>query len=748
MGDFTVNYETKRLKSSIRLALAAAVTLLPMTALAAESSEPENYDMETVEVVGKRPAPAPVQAETPAVYAGGNIARASHLGVLGERDFMDVPFNVTTFNNQMIENQQASSIVDVISNDPSVSDLTLSSVSQAWMIRGFKAQQQDTQLNGLYGVAPRFYGGIEYVDRVEVLKGVGALLSGMAPNGSIGGTVNFITKRAEGNKASVTLSYGNQGQFTQHLDISRRSHDGKLGVRLNILNNNGEGQYDRERVKTHTGFIGLDYNTDRSRTTFDAGIISNRVENAQYRLQIDGNSVKNFTGFPRVDINSNFGAPGTFRKVIEKFGVLRSEYDIDKNLTGYAAFGMRITHQDTLSSQFFLMNLNPGNNSYVTHQYNNQINKAKSAEIGLKGKFETGIVKHEMTLAASLMHYDRYMYQEKFKSKTHPTNALKKLAGSYYLTNLYAPQWKDLGSYLGPLTKRLPLNDAETLRSVALSDVMTTKDGRWTFIVGGRLQQIIVDTYLNGSGKAKRSHYDETKFSPAFALVHKLNDRVSLYANYIQGLKDGDEAGSSAANSGEKMKPFVAKQYEVGAKFDFGKIATTLSAFSITNAAIVNDPITNIDSADGEIRNRGLEWTFFGEPKPGTRLTGGITWLNARYEKTTGGKNDGKIQDGSPRMTAVLGLEQDIHGLDGLTLSARMTYNSSTYANAANTLKVSPWARFDVGARYRFKAGNTPVTVRADVYNVFNRNYWHVLDRNAVYLGAPRTFMLSMTADF
>ena len=163
MGDFTVNYETKRLKSSIRLALAAAVTLLPMTALAAESSEPETYDMETVEVVGKRPAPAPVQAETPAVYAGGNIARASHLGVLGERDFMDVPFNVTTFNNQMIENQQASSVVDVISNDPSVSDLTLSSVSQAWMIRGFKAQQQDTQLNGLYGVAPRFYGGIEYV---------------------------------------------------------------------------------------------------------------------------------------------------------------------------------------------------------------------------------------------------------------------------------------------------------------------------------------------------------------------------------------------------------------------------------------------------------------------------------------------------------------------------------------------------------------------------------------------------------
>ena len=77
--------------------------------------------------------------------------------MLGKRDFMDVPFNVTSFSNQMIENQQANSVVDVIVNDPSVSNLTLSSVSQVWMIRGFKALQQDTQINGLYCVAPRYW---------------------------------------------------------------------------------------------------------------------------------------------------------------------------------------------------------------------------------------------------------------------------------------------------------------------------------------------------------------------------------------------------------------------------------------------------------------------------------------------------------------------------------------------------------------------------------------------------------------
>ena len=266
--------------------------------------------------------PEPVAEERPNVYAGGQIARESTLGVLGKRDFMDVPFNVTSFNNDLIENQQASSVVDVIVNDPSVSNLTLSSVSQAWMIRGFKAQQQDTQINGLYGVAPRSYGGIEYVDRVEVLKGPGALLGGMAPNGSVGGTINFITKRAGAEpKTSVTLSYGAKSQFTQHVDVSRRSDDGKLGVRVNLYNNKGGTSYQQEHVDTHAGYIGLDYTTNRSRTTFDAGIISNRIDNAQYRLRFIGNALRNITAPPRVDINSKFGAPGTFRQVRERFGV-------------------------------------------------------------------------------------------------------------------------------------------------------------------------------------------------------------------------------------------------------------------------------------------------------------------------------------------------------------------------------------------------------------------------------------------
>jgi len=545
---------------------------------------------------------------------------------------------------------------------------------------------------------------------------------------SVGVTITFITKRAGAEpKTSVTLSYGAKSQFTQHVDVSRRSDDGKLGVRVNLYNNKGGMAYQQEHVDTHAGYIGLDYTTDRSRTTFDAGIISNRIDNAQYRLRFRGNALRNITAPPRVDINSKFGAPGTFRQVRERFGVLRSEYDLDKNIMVYGALGMRITNQDTLNNFFDMQQLN--GTSKVSYRYNNQINKAYSGEIGVKGKVDTKGVDHELTVSANYMHYKRYMNQNVF-SQT-------------YQTSLYAPAWKDVGSYLGPLVHRTPLNDSKTLRSVAVSDIMTTNDGRWTFVLGGRYQEIVVDGIKAGT------HYEKAKFSPAYALIHKMNDKVSLYANYIQGLNQGDEVTDAhAANYGEQFPPYVAKQYEFGAKFDLGKVATTISAFSITNPGKIQDTTNHIYSPGGEVRNRGLEWNFFGEPKKGTRLTGGMMWMDARHEKTLNGRYDGNRKEGIPNFAAVLGVEQDIHGVEGLTLTARMTYNSSAFVNQANTIRVSPWVRWDMGARYKFNAGDTPVTVRADVYNLFNRNYWRALDEDAAFLEAGRTFMLSVTADF
>ena len=56
----------------------------------------------------------------PAPYAGGQVATGGSLGLLGNRSVMNTPFNQTNYTAELIANQQARTVRDVLANDPSV----------------------------------------------------------------------------------------------------------------------------------------------------------------------------------------------------------------------------------------------------------------------------------------------------------------------------------------------------------------------------------------------------------------------------------------------------------------------------------------------------------------------------------------------------------------------------------------------------------------------------------------------------
>ena len=146
-------------------------------------------------------------------------------------------------------------------------------------------------------------------------------------------------------------------------------------------------------------------------------------------------------------------------------------------------------------------------------------------------------------------------------------------------------------------------------------------------------------------------------------------------------------------------------------------------------------------------RNRGLEFSMYGEPTKGTRILGSMMLLDARLKNTRSAATRGNQDVGRSRFTAVIGVEQDIKSVKGLTVNAQATYNSKAYLNQQNTLSVSPWIRWDVGAKYKFNAGHTPMTLRADVFNVFNHNHWEAAGYR-IYQGKGRTLAMSLTAEF
>lgn len=189
-----------------------------------------------------------------------------------------------------------------------------------------------------------------------------------------------------------------------------------------------------------------------------------------------------------------------------------------------------------------------------------------------------------------------------------------------------------------------------------------------------------------------------------------------------------------------------------GVKIDWGKLTTTASLFQISQPSTIVNVATNTLFVGGEQRNQGLELNFFGEVAEGVRVLGGAMFLSGVLTKTQGGLTDGWIAPFTPGAQFNIGGEWDTPFARGLTLLGRVTYTGPQYVDATWPRRMLPeWTRLDLGARYTFeRLGPTgkPVTLRFNIENVLDNNYWIGTAVDSLMVAAPRTFRLALTADF
>ncbi len=676
----------------------------------------------------------------PAPYAGGQVATGGQFGILGNRDIMDTPFAMTAYTSELMENQQAATLADVIANDPSVrvnirGRGTNNGGGDNFTIRGFPFQNQDVSFNGLYGVLPFGTVPVETVERVEVLKGPNALLSGMAPSGGVGGAINVVPKRAGDVPLNrLTATYGSDSQFGGHFDVGRRfGRDNAIGVRVNGIYRNGNTAVAGQSSQLGVATLGLDYRGERLRLSADLGYQNDKTEAASGF----GGGMRvgaGVTYIPRApDVNARTAQSWEATQYKDTYGVLRGEFDILSNVTAYAAFGARRNTQDNFRTNFTLMN-NTGTVATVPVWYP-QFADTISGQLGVRGTFNTGPVRHAFDIGASSMRMEGgYNYAE----------------WAPVLTSIY-----NVAQYARPNTGSLasPIKSSETrLTSYAIADTMSVLNDRVALTVGLRRQQVSRDGFDIDTG-AKTSSYDKSAVTPAVGLVVKPWNYVSLYGNYIEGLSQGATAPANVQNANQVFPPMKTKQKEAGVKVDFGKQGATLAVFEITQPNTLLKPGTTVGSqifaVDGEQRNRGVELATFGEAFPGLRLLGGVTYLQPTQVKTQGGANNGRDAAGVPRWMANVGVEWDPNFVPGLTLTGRMLATGAQYTNATNTLDIPGWTRWDLGARYTTAAFGKPLTLRANVINLFDTNYWESVGvPQGLRLAQPRTFLVSATMDF
>ncbi|MFU8926357.1 TonB-dependent receptor [Acinetobacter puyangensis] len=673
-----------------------------------------------------------VNAEQEAISAG-QINRKSQMGLFGDKDVMEIPFSITSYSDKYIEDQQATSVAKALVSEPSVRNVfSGNGLGEYFNIRGLYTQSHELSWNGLFGLVPHNRVPTEFLERLEVFRGTSALLNGMSLGGAVGGVINVVPKRAdEVPLTRLTTTFSSDANLGAHVDLGRRfGEKHQYGIRVNALRSHGDTSLDDQTEDRRLGSIALDYRGSNLRASLDLYDIREEYTGGM-PLMVSFASA-NIPKAPDSTINTMSGADGYSST---KAAIANLEYDFAENWLAYMTMGTK--HQEGYG--YFANNalgrMAQANGDYIAvSRVTANKTDTHAAETGIRGQFDTGAIQHTLVLSSNII-------DQKVRMGLNPDTPS-------WVSNIYAPTQP---TALAARPTYIPKTSDMTLSSVALADTLSFLQEKYQLILGIRYQQVKSESFNIFSGQSSGPAYNENALTPALGVVVKPWDSsVSIYANYIEGLSQGDSVSDTTAeNYGQNFAPYQSIQYEIGTKWDMGHFRNTLSVYQITKPTMIKNEATNRYSDDGEQRNRGVEWTTAGEIFENIRVLGGVVYMDAEHTKTTAGQLNGRDVMGIPHWQSNLGIEWDVAQLQGLTLSANTIYTGHMYADNANTQKLPDWTEVNLGGRYFTTIANHAVTFRGGIDNLFDQQHWAGVWNGFVAVsGTPRSYKFSMQIDF
>ncbi|UZW54499.1 TonB-dependent siderophore receptor [Sphingobium sp. JS3065] len=689
-------------------------------------SEPSSADRGDIIVTGR-------SNEIVKPYAGGQVATGARLGLLGDVETKKSPFSVASYTEQLILDRQSNTVSKALELDPSIRTTQgAGSPFDTFYIRGFPINEGtsgELAYDGVFGVGPSFRIFTDYVERIEVLKGPSAALTGASPNGGIGGVVNVVPKRAEDDLTRATVNYTSALRLGTKLDVGRRFGDQRQwGVRIVASIADGDTAFRRQAERSAVTMLTLDHQGRRLRASLS---VYGQIDHITAPLR--PYSLATGASIPQAPSGrTNLTQRWEFSKIDDRGGLFKAEYDLSRAVTIFANFGGKRSDVNRyFASSRSILNAQ-GDTITAPGLYVGNI-KSYAVETGIRAEIATGIIRHKLAAQYSL-------YDDVFHRYLSPTT-------TPYRSNIYLP---GRAPYIAPadIGLRPRLSDSR-LEGFTIADTMMAMDERILLTIGLRRQNIKAQNFLANVGTLAAS-YDRSATTPVVGLVVRPNEQISLYGNYVQGLSRGDVAPALAANSGEILAPYVAKQIEAGVKFDFGQFGGAISLFRITR------PIGELSSGDanspriyaqtGEQRVRGVEASVYGNLTSRLSVIGGATVLDASLSKTALTTNIGNRPIGVPKLQVNMGA--DWKPWQRFSVNSSIIWTGRQFIDTANRHALPAWARMDVGLGYVAPVGQRDITLRANVSNVTNNKYWTgVASFGTFFQGNPRTLSFSAAVE-
>ena len=670
-------------------------------------------------------------------YIAGEFVRAtSNVGILGEQDAMKSPISTTTISEKAVGTFLSSTegLSKTLSLVPSVVK-TYDAAVDCVSIRGFADDGRGFVINGIPGMQAMTRQSSNYIESVDVIEGPATGINGSGMANRSGGTISINSKKAlmDEDTRKVGIKYHSKGAHEEYVDFGTRlGEDKSYGVRINASNTNGERSIENWNLKQKNIYINLDYETTNSKTNFMFGYTDTDSEGRPYGLTVSSKFVGNaLPSAPDGKINTN----PTWRrdKNTNLVMTLNHEQKINDHLKAFLNAG-HFKQDWYYYTGFSKTLLNEAGKFEATSDNYSLLEKRDYAQIGLKGDFKTGDLKHEWVAGVDRMWH--------YYGGPDMRNDYKEESG--WTGNIYHP---NTGSFAPPTFAQVDAYYGTHARISGWSvmDSITTGNEKLNILVGLNGKSIAKDSYKkDGSHNAKTGDYYDV--SPSFGINYTFNPRVAVYANHTEEFVEGGIVGSKYQNQGTTLDPYKTKQNEIGVKFKTGDFFHKISYFDIKKANSVDVTKPGFSKpfllADGEARHKGFEYTATGTLAEKWNLIGGFMHLNAK-QKTTSAATNGKRPNGVPEWSANLGVEYKAN--DDFSVLMRGNYVGSSYVRDEK-YSVPSYFTLDAGVNYKTSLNSTPVTLRAMCYNVTNKKYW-APSGNVLHSGGPRTFMLSAEFD-
>ena len=659
----------------------------------------------------------------------------------------ETPASVEVINSKTMEQRGDSTVIRAVTKATGITGGSSGyGTVGAYSVRGFSGHpgidilQDGIKLNGTTFSKRTL--DVSNLDRIEVIRGASSVLNG---EGSIGATVNLITKKPSFTKEETELGFkgGSYDSYRFNFGTGGVAVENKLAYRVDVLTRQLGSNYDGEKRDIDSLSASLLYKlNDNLLTTLS---IEKSKEDGKHDYQ----------GTPLVN--------GKLDKSVRKINYNNLEDGIDKgdslwiknNLEWYP------TQNIELKNQIYYQNAD----SDIRRLYMAVQDKANPTMVQRRG-WDSSQKQDLIGNRLDLIHKGNFFgLENRFLSgidisRLELNREQSTDAGNIINTPMYNPTKMYYKDFFKPTTDDYKKPDVDIKLNqigVYIEDQLSIMDN--LKLVAG----IRHDTYdikydfKAGPSSPIAQKIDKThnKFSYRGGLVYDLTDTTTLYTSYASSFESGNSSASffSMSAAQTKLDLTKAEQFEVGLRQSFldDKAEFTASAYKITKKNMfVNNPTPGTGLLNvGKQSSKGFEIALGIQPIEQIQIDANLSYTDSKYDDFVHNGVDyaGKTPSSIPKYVANLGIRY--MPISNLGIGTWVKYVDSFYTNNigfANSVKLPSYTTVDLTLDYTY---NKNTTFSFLLKNLTDEMFATTARRDTqVFLGDARSFEFGINYKF